>query len=142
MKTKFLSPESVSRKWHLVDATDMVLGRMASRVASILRGKHNTAYSPHVDAGDFVVVINAEKIQVSGGKEEKKVYWRHSGYIGGTTAMSFKEQMDAHPTRAIEAAIRGMLPKTRLGRRMFKKLKVYAGESHPHIAQNPASLSI
>lgn len=142
MKTKFANLESVSRTWHLVDATDLVLGRLASRVASVLRGKHKTMYSPHVDTGDFVVVINADKVRVSGDKKESKVYWRHSGYIGGTTASSFQEQMQAYPTRAIETAVRGMLPKTRLGRKMFTKLKVYAEGSHPHVAQNPARLAI
>lgn len=141
MKTKFANQETVSRNWHLVDASDMVLGRMASKVASVLRGKHKPVFSPHVDAGDFVVVINADKIKVSGDKETKKIYHRHSGFIGGGTATSFEEQLERFPTRVIESAVRGMLPKTRLGRKMFKKLKVYADASHPHVAQNPVTMS-
>jgi large subunit ribosomal protein L13 len=125
-----------------VDATDLVLGRLASRVASILRGKHKPVFSPHVDTGDFVVVINAGKVRVTGDKTEKKIYYRHSGFIGGTTALSFDEQNERFPTRAVETAVRGMLPKTRLGRKMIKKLKVYADGNHPHVAQNPVSLSM
>ncbi len=142
MKTKFANMESVSKTWHLVDASDLVLGRMASKVASILRGKHKAVFSPHVDAGDFVVVINAGKVRVTGDKKENKEYFRHSGYVGGTTVLSFDEQNERFPTRAVETAVRGMLPKTRLGRKMFKKLKVYADATHPHVAQNPVSLSI
>lgn len=142
MKTKFANAESVSKTWHLVDATDLILGRMASRVASILRGKHKAVFSPHVDTGDFVVVINADKVKVTGDKSHKKIYYRHSGFIGGTTATSFEQQIERFPTRAVEAAVRGMLPKTRLGRKMIKKLKVYADTNHPHVAQNPISLSI
>lgn len=142
MKTKFANLESVSRKWHLVDATDLVLGRMASRVASILRGKHKPTYSPHVDTGDFVVVVNADKVRVSGNKAEDKTYFRHSGYVGGTTTLSYKEQMERFPTRVVESAIKGMLPKGPLGRKMFKKLKVYQDSNHPHVAQNPENLSL
>lgn len=142
MKTKFANQESVSRTWHLVDASDLVLGRMATKVASMLRGKHKPMYSPHVDTGDFIVVINAEKIKVSGDKENKKIYWRHSGFTGGEKEVTFEEQIERHPTRVIESAVRGMLPKGPLGRKMFKKLKVYAEASHPHIAQSPVSLSI
>lgn len=138
MKTKFANLESVSRNWHLVDATDLVLGRMASRVASILRGKHKPIYSPHVDTGDFVVVINADKVKVLG----EKTYYRHSGFVGGGTTTTFREQQERFPTRVIELAVKGMLPKTRLGRKMFTKLKVYADASHPHIAQSPVNLSI
>jgi|SRR5579871_677436 len=142
MKTKFANLDSVSRNWHLVDATDLVLGRMASKIASILRGKHKPMFSPHVDTGDFVVVINASKVAVSGDKKEEKIYYRHSGYIGGTTATSFQEQQERFPSRVIELAVKGMLPKTRLGRKMFHKLKVYADGSHPHTAQNPVTLSL
>jgi large subunit ribosomal protein L13 len=142
MKTKFANLESVSRTWHLIDATDLILGRMATKIASVLRGKHKPMYSPHVDTGDFIVVVNAEKVKVSGGKEDKKVYWRHSGFTGGERETSFKEQIDRDPTRVIEAAVRGMLPKGPLGRKMFKKLKVYSEASHPHLAQNPVTLSI
>jgi large subunit ribosomal protein L13 len=142
MKTKFANLESVSRTWHLVDATDLVLGRMASRIASILRGKHKAQFTPHADAGDFVVVVNADKVKVSGDKYDKKIYYRHSGFIGGGTAISFEQQLERFPTRTIETAVKGMLPKTRLGRKMFKKLKVYADGNHPHVAQNPISLSL
>lgn len=142
MKTKFANAESVSRNWHLVDASDLILGRIASKVASILRGKHKPSFSPHVDTGDFVVVVNAGKVKVTGGKETKKTYFRHSGFIGGSTEVTFEQQIERFPTRAIESAVRGMLPKTRLGRKMFKKLKVYADGSHPHAAQNPTALGI
>lgn len=142
MKTRFANQEVVSRNWHLVDATDLILGRMASRVASILRGKHKPIYSPHVDTGDFVVVINAEKVKVTGKKEDGKIYYRHSGYIGGGVATTFSEQQERFPTRVVELAVKGMLPKTRLGRQMIKKLKVYAADSHPHVAQNPVNMSI
>ncbi|HXW53309.1 MAG TPA: 50S ribosomal protein L13 [Myxococcota bacterium] len=142
MKTKFANLDSVSRNWHLVDATDLVLGRMASKVASILRGKHKPMYSPHVDTGDFVVVINANKVKVSGDKNRDKIYYRHSGFIGGGTATAFHEQQERFPERVIELAVKGMLPKTRLGRKMFNKLKVYAEGSHPHVAQNPLNLSL
>jgi large subunit ribosomal protein L13 len=142
MKTKFANMESVSKTWHVVDATDLVLGRMASKIASILRGKHKAVFSPHVDTGDFVVVVNADKVRVTGDKKESKEYFRHSGFIGGTTVLSFEEQNERFPTRAVEIAVRGMLPKTRLGRKMIKKLKVYAEATHPHVAQNPVSLSI
>lgn len=142
MKTKFANLESVSKNWHLVDATDLILGRAASRIASILRGKHKPMFTPHADAGDFVVVINAEKIKVTGNKELNKVYFRHAGYTGNHVTTSFEEQRERFPTRTIEIAVKGMLPKTRLGRKMFTKLKVYAGETHPHVAQNPVNLSI
>lgn len=142
MKTRFANAESVSRNWHLVDATDLVLGRMASKVASVLRGKHKGIYSPHVDTGDFVVVVNAEKVRLTGGKDETKTYYRHSGYVGGGTEITYRQQVERFPTRAVEIAVRGMLPKTRLGRKMIKKLKVYAEGAHPHTAQNPVSLSI
>lgn len=141
MKTKFANLESVSKTWHLVDATDLVLGRMSTKVASILRGKHKPSFSPHVDAGDFVVVINANKVKLSGGKEEKKVYWHHTGFIGGGKEITFEDQIERHPTRIIETAVKGMLPKTRLGRKMFTKLKVYAEGTHPHAAQNPVALT-
>ncbi len=142
MKTRFANQEVVSRNWHLVDATDLILGRMASRVASVLRGKHKPIYSPHVDTGDFVVVINADKVKVSGKKEDNKIYYRHSGYIGGGVATTFSEQQERFPTRVVELAVKGMLPKTRLGRQMIKKLKVYATDSHPHVAQNPVNMGI
>lgn len=142
MKTKFANLESVSRNWHLIDASDLVLGRMASKIAAILRGKNKPCFSPHVDTGDFVVVVNADKVRVSGSKNKEKIYFRHSGFIGGQTLTSFEEQITRFPTRVIETAVKGMLPKTRLGRQMFKKLKVYAESEHPHKAQNPIVLSI
>lgn len=142
MKTKFANLESVSKTWHLVDATDLVLGRMSTKIASILRGKHKPTFSPHVDTGDFVVVINANKVKLSGGKEEKKVYWHHTGFIGGGKTISFEDQLERHPTRIIESAVKGMLPKNRLGRKMYTKLKVYAESTHPHTAQNPVNLAI
>jgi large subunit ribosomal protein L13 len=142
MKTKFANQESVSKAWHLVDATDLVLGRMSTKVASILRGKHKPTFSPHVDTGDFVVVINANKVKLSGGKEDKKVYWHHTGFIGGGKEITFADQIERHPTRIIEAAVKGMLPKTRLGRKMMTKLKIYAEGTHPHAAQNPSALTL
>jgi len=142
MKTKFTSLESISRSWHLVDAKDAVLGRMASKVAAILRGKHKPMFAPHTDTGDFVVVVNAANVKLTGTKAEKKVYWTHSGYFGSIKATPFAEQIEKDPTKAIEHAIKGMLPKGPLGRKMFKKLKVYTDQNHPHQAQNPISLSL
>lgn len=142
MKTQFASVETVSRNWHLIDAKDQVLGRLASKVASVLRGKHKPTFTPHVDTGDFCVIINADKIKVSGAKTSDKLYWTHSGFVGGEKSISFEDQLDTHPTRVLEHAVRGMLPKGPLGRKMFKKLKVYAEATHPHVAQNPAALSL
>lgn len=142
MKTKFASVESVSRDWHLVDAKDQILGRLASKVAAVLRGKHKPIFTPHVDTGDFIVVINADKIKVTGAKTSEKVYWTHSGFMGGEKAVTFEEQIADNPIKVIEHAVKGMLPKGPLGRKMFKKLKVYKDAAHPHIAQSPASLSI
>ncbi|HXW60822.1 MAG TPA: 50S ribosomal protein L13 [Myxococcota bacterium] len=142
MKTQFASVESVSRNWHLIDAKDQVLGRLASKVASILRGKHKPIFTPHVDTGDFCVVVNADQIRVSGEKTSEKLYWTHSGFAGGEKSVSFENQLETYPTRAIEHAVRGMLPKGPLGRKMFKKLKVYAEAAHPHTAQKPAPMSL
>lgn len=142
MKTKFANVESVSREWHLIDAKDQVLGRIATKIASVLRGKHKPIFTPHVDTGDFIVVVNADKIKVSGSKETKKLYWTHSGFTGSVRSVTFEEQIDRHPTRVIEHAVRGMLPKGPLGRKMFKKLKIYTESTHPHTAQNPVSMSI
>ncbi len=142
MKTQFASVESVSRQWHLVDAKDQILGRVATKIASVLRGKHKPTYTPHVDTGDFIVVINAEKIKVTGAKGQNKLYWTHSGYTGSEKAVNFDDQIERHPTRVIEHAVRGMLPKGPLGRKMFKKLKIYTDATHPHVAQNPTSLSV
>lgn len=142
MKTKFTSLESVSRSWHLVDAKDAILGRMASKIAAILRGKHKAIFAPHTDTGDFVVVVNAAGVKLSGEKADKKLYWKHSGYVGSIKSISFAKQIEKDPTRAIEHAVKGMLPKGPLGRKMYKKLKIYSGTTHPHQAQNPAALSL
>lgn len=142
MKTYYAKPGEVQREWLLVDATDMTLGRLASEVAQILRGKNKPTYTPHVDTGDFVVVINAEKIKVTGAKVTDKVYYHHTGHPGGLKSETFKEAMEKHPTRVIEHAVAGMLPKNTLGRQMRKKLKVYAGPEHPHQAQNPRKIEL
>jgi large subunit ribosomal protein L13 len=135
-------PGEVDRTWHVIDATDVVLGRLATHAATLLRGKHKPTFAPHVDTGDFVVIINAEKISVSGNKREGKFVYRHSGFPGGLSKRSVGEMIDKHPDRLVEKAIKGMLPKNRLGRAQGKKLKVYAGPSHPHTAQQPAPFEI
>jgi large subunit ribosomal protein L13 len=132
----------VTRAWHVIDATDVVLGRLASQAAILLRGKHKPIYAPHVDTGDFVIIINAEKVALTGAKLEKKTAYRHSGYPGGLKATSYEQMLEKHPTRAVEKAIRGMLPKNSLGRQQLRKLKVYAGDSHPHQAQQPVPFQI
>ena len=142
MRTWTYSPGSVNREWYVIDANDLVLGRLATRAATILRGKHRPQYSPNADCGDHVIVINAAKVRVTGRKEAQKVYHRHSGYAGGLTSITLEKQRERFPERIIELAIKGMLPKTSLGRSMFKKLKVYAGEDHPHTAQQPKPLSL
>lgn len=142
MRTDYLKVDEVTaqRQWYVVDAQDYVLGRLASNIASILRGKNKAAFAPHQDLGDFVVVINAEKIKLTGKKAEQKTYFRHSGYPGGAKTVTFREMIEKHPERVIQHAVRLMLPKNVLGRNMLNKLKVYAGENHPHQAQNPKSL--
>jgi len=142
MKTFSAKPAEVTHEWFVLDATDKVLGRVASEVALRLRGKHKAIYTPHVDTGDFIIVVNADKIRVTGAKAEDKMYYRHSGHPGGIHATSFKEMQAKHPGRAIEKAVKGMLPKGPLGYAMIKKLKVYAGGSHPHTAQQPKVLDI
>ncbi|HHS96601.1 MAG TPA: 50S ribosomal protein L13 [Chloroflexi bacterium] len=142
VKTYVTKPSDVEREWFVVDAEGKTLGRLASEVAKILRGKHKPNYSPSVDVGDYVIVINAEKIRVTGRKLDQKYYYRHSGYPGGLKAIRLRDMLARHPTRVIEHAVRGMLPKNRLGRRMFKKLKVYAGPDHPHKAQRPKPLDL
>ena len=132
MKTYYAKPNEVEREWVLIDATDQVLGRVAAKAAQILKGKHKPQYTPHVDTGDFVVIINADKIRVTGKKLTDKEYYRHSGYPGGLKCETFEEAMEKHPERVIEHAVKGMLPKNTLGRAMAKKLKVYAGAEHPH----------
>ncbi len=129
-------------KWCVVDAKDMVLGRLATSVAARLRGKHNPLYTPHVDTGDSVIVINAEKIVLTGNKWAQKCYYRHSGYIGGLTTITAEKLMEKRPEDLVRFAVKGMLPKNRLGRELFKKLKVYSGDQHPHVAQNPEVLEI
>jgi len=130
-------PADVQPNWLIIDADDVVLGRLASHVAALLRGKHKPTFAPHMDMGDFVIVINADKVALTGSKLAEKLYYRHSGYPGGITATTYSEMVEKHPTRAVEKAIRGMLPKNSLGRAQIKKLKVYAGAEHPHAAQQP-----
>ena len=142
IKTHYTKPSEVKAAWHVVDAEGKVLGRLATQIASILRGKHKPTFSPSVDAGDHVIVINAEKVVLTRTKGEKKVYRHHTGYPGGLKETSFNEMIAKHPDRVIEAAVRGMLPKTRLGRAQIKKLKVYAGPEHKHSAQNPQPLEV
>lgn len=138
MRTTFMAkPNQVERKWIVVDAADQPLGRLATEVATLLRGKHKPEYTPHVDTGDFVIVINASKVHLTGKKAEKKMYYRHSGYPGGIKSVSAGELREKRPERMIELAVKGMLPKNSLGRQQFKKLKVYAGSEHPHEAQKP-----
>ena len=144
MKTYIAREKEIedSRRWYVVDAEGQVLGRLASKIASMLRGKHKPIYSPHQDAGDFIVVINAEKVKLTGKKMQQKSYFRHSGYPGGVTTTPVSLMLQRHPERVIEYAVRRMLPKNALGRKMFKKLKVYAGPEHPHKAQQPAVLEL
>lgn len=142
MKTYVTKPADIERIWYVVDAEGQTLGRLASSVATILKGKHKPTYSPAVDCGDFVVVVNADKIVVTGRRLEQKKYYRHSLYIGGLKEISLRDQLQKHPERVIESAVRGMLPKNTLGRQMFKKLKVYAGTEHPHQAQQPQPLEL
>lgn len=140
MKTVSAREQDIQRDWYVVDAQGQTLGRLASRIATLLRGKHKPAYTPHVDCGDYVVVVNADKIHVTGRKLTQKKYYRHSGYPGGIKQTTLRDQLQKFPDRVIETAVRGMLPKNRLGRRMFNKLKVYAGPDHPHQAQQPKSI--
>lgn len=137
MKTYSAKPLEVERKWWMIDAEGMTLGRLASLVANLLRGKHKPQYTPHIDTGDFVVIINAAKVKVSGKKRTDKLYRHHTGYPGGLKTLTFEQLMEKHPTRAIEKAVWGMIPHNRLGRQLITKLKVYAGPEHPHEAQNP-----
>ncbi|MDD3556952.1 MAG: 50S ribosomal protein L13 [Melioribacteraceae bacterium] len=139
--TKFIKPEDADRKWYVVDATDQVLGRLAANVASVIRGKRKAVFTPNMDAGDFVIVVNADKIRMTGKRPLQKSYFSHSGYPGGVKIKSFAQMMDKNPEAVIEKAVKGMLPKNRLGRKLIKKLKVYTGENHPHSAQQPEILS-
>jgi large subunit ribosomal protein L13 len=142
MSTWTVRPGDIERKWYIVDANNLILGRLATRIATVLRGKHRPQYTPHVDCGDHVIVINAEKIRVTGNKENDKIYYRHSGYAGGLKSITLEKQREKHPERIIEAAVKGMMPKGPLGRSMLKKLKVYAGEDHPHTAQQPEAIKL
>jgi len=141
MKTYVTKLSEIEREWHLIDANDEILGRLATRIAKLLMGKHKPTYSPNLDTGDYVVVINAEKVRVTGDKEKQKLYIRHSGYPGGFKSVSYEKMMQTQPTRIIEYAVKGMLPHNRLGRAMIKKLKVYTGNSHPYRAQVKADLA-
>lgn len=141
-KTFSAKPGEFVRSWYLVDADGEVLGRLATRVATVLRGKHKPVFTPHTDTGDFVVVVNAEKVKLTGRKLDDKKYRRHSEYPGGLTEISYRKLLDTHPERAIERAVWGMLPHNRLGRKLLRKLKVYAGTDHPHASQKPAPLSV
>jgi large subunit ribosomal protein L13 len=132
----------IERAWYVVDAEGKTLGRLASKIAPILKGKHKPVYTPHLDCGDFVIVVNADKVRVTGNKMDQKFYYHHSGYPGGLSSTSLRDQLGRHPERVLEAAVRGMLPKNKLGRRMIKKLKVYASDSHPHQAQQPKPLEL
>ena len=140
MKSFMASPSTIERKWYVVDATGHTLGRLASEIASILRGKNKPTYTPHIDTGDYVIVVNADKIQVTGKKLDQKVYYRHSGYVGGIKETTLKEMLNKHPERVIEFAVKGMLPKGPLGRQMYTKLHVYAGPDHDQAAQKPEVL--
>lgn len=142
MKSYMARPLEVERRWYVIDADGATLGRLASEVAKILRGKNKPQYTPHVDTGDFVVIVNAEKVTVTGRKAEQKIYYRHTGYPGGLKSVSYEEMLERKPTEIIRKAVAGMMPKTRLGRRQFKKLKVYAGPGHPHEAQTPEAYEV
>lgn len=142
MKTYFANNETVEHKWYLVDASDQVLGRLACQVAKYLKGKHKPAYTPNVDTGDYIVVINAARIKVTGKKEQEKVYYRHSGYPGGIKETNFASLQAKDPRQVIELAVKGMLPKNPLGREMLRKLKVYPGAEHPHTAQQPEEINL
>ena len=140
MKTVSVRQQDVTHGWYVVDATDQTLGRLATEIARRLRGKHKAEYTPHVDTGDYIIVVNAEKVFVSGNKETKKIYYRHSGYPGGIKSTSLKRLREAKPEELLEKAVKGMLPRNPLGRAVFRKLKVYAGDSHPHGAQQPKTM--
>lgn len=142
MKTFNATPQTVSRCWYVVDATDKTLGRLAAEVAKRLRGKHKPEFTPHVDTGDYIIVVNADKVRVTGRKMTDKIYHRHTGYPGGIKSTSLEKLLQTHPTRALEMAVKGMMPKNPLGRAMLRKLKVYAGNEHDHHAQRPIELNL
>ncbi len=139
MKTYSTKASDIKREWHVIDASDKILGKLATQAASLLMGKHKPMFTRNLDTGDFVVVLNADKIRVTGNKLKQKLYYRHSGYPGGFKSINLEKMMQTHPTRVIEYAVKGMLPHNRLGASMFKKLKVYVGDSHPHLAQTKAT---
>jgi len=141
-KTYSAKPSEIEHNWFVVDAEGKTLGRLATEIAKILRGKHKPIYTPHIDTGDFVIVINADKVRVTGKRLDQKFYHRHSGYIGGLKSVSLRRMLETHPERVIEHAVKGMLPKNRLGNQMYKKLKVYASPEHPHAAQQPKPLDL
>ncbi|HUZ36653.1 MAG TPA: 50S ribosomal protein L13 [Streptosporangiaceae bacterium] len=142
MRTFSPKASDIQRQWHVIDASDVVLGRLASHVATLLRGKHKPIFAPHIDTGDFVIVVNAEKVALSGNKLQDKRAYRHSGYPGGMHSVAYSDLLAKHPERAVEKAVKGMLPKNTLGRAMLRKLKVYAGPDHPHQAQRPTPFTI
>jgi len=142
MSTWTVRPGDIERKWFIVDANDLVLGRLATQIATVLRGKHRPEFTPHADCGDHVIVVNAEKIRVTGNKENDKVYYHHTRFAGGLKSITLEKQREKHPERIIEAAVKGMVPKGPLGRSMLKKLKVYAGSEHPHTAQQPEAMQL
>ena len=142
MRTYSPKPGDITREWHVIDATDVVLGRLAVQSATLLRGKHKPTYAPHMDTGDFVIIVNAEKVALSGSKRDTKLAYRHSGYPGGLSAVPYGKLLETDPRKAIERAVWGMLPKNRLGRQLLKKLKVYRGPNHPHSAQQPTPFEI
>lgn len=142
MRTYSPKPGDITRQWHVIDAADIVLGRLASQVATLLRGKHKPIFAPHADTGDFVIVVNAEKVALTGNKRRDKVAYRHSGYPGGLKQVGYDQLLASRPERAVQLAVKGMLPHNRLGRKLIKKLKVYAGPDHPHAAQQPVPFEI
>ena len=143
MKQTFMAnAQNVERKWHVIDATDLVLGRLSTEVATLLRGKHKPTYTPHIDCGDYVIIVNASKVALTGEKLDKKIYYNHSGYTGGLRERTARVMKESYPVEMVERSVKGMLPKGRLGRQMYKKLFVYAGEEHPHQAQQPTELKM
>ena len=142
MKTFSAKADEIQREWFIIDAEDMILGRMATEIAKRLRGKHKPEFTPHVDTGDYIVVINAEKVAVTGNKLKQKTYYKHTGYVGNLKSITLEKQLIKHPELVIETAVKGMLPKNSLGRTMYRKLKVYAGSEHPHEAQQPIKLEV
>ena len=142
MKSYMQKKETVERKWYVIDATDIALGRLASKTASILRGKNKATFTPHIDCGDYVIIVNADKVKLTGNKIDKKLYYNHSGYVGGLRVRKASEMIEKYPVEMVERAVKGMLPNGRLGRAMYKKLFVYAGNEHPHKAQQPTVLEV